>query len=155
MGKIADKVMAMMQAGARNADILATIKRMEDGVGLPAEQLQQEFAIFWGSFPNKTGKADAMKAYAVARRKASAQQILDGVERYRNKRDDRPWCNPGTFLRQCRWEDEVAQRVVRNDTLGASFLSAAIAAKGQENAAQRYTDPIGGPVRRLPRRQAD
>lgn len=70
-----------------------------------------EFAEeFWPIYPHKIGKADALKAFVKARKKASAQEIVEGVKRYvATKPADRPWCNPATFLNQERWTDEPAE----------------------------------------------
>lgn len=73
----------------------------------------REFAEFWSLFPNKVGKRDAERAFANARTRAPLEAILDGLRRYATKRDDRPWCNPATFLNQNRWEDEPAATAPR------------------------------------------
>lgn len=66
------------------------------------------FDQFWTIFPNKVGKRDAEKAFAKAVKRASLEAILAGVRRYAAKTDDRPWCNPATFLNQDRWGDQPA-----------------------------------------------
>jgi hypothetical protein len=66
------------------------------------------FSDFWAMFPNKVGKRDAEKAFATAVKRAGLDDILAGVERYAAKTDDRPWCNPATFLNQDRWGDQPA-----------------------------------------------
>lgn len=66
------------------------------------------FEQFWTMFPNKVGKRDAEKAFAKAIQRASLEAILAGLIRYAAKTDDRPWCNPATFLNQNRWEDQPA-----------------------------------------------
>lgn len=68
----------------------------------------REFERFWALYPNKVGKRDAEKAFAKARSRASFEAIMDGLGRYVAKIDDRPWCNPTTFLNQDRWEDQPA-----------------------------------------------
>jgi hypothetical protein len=79
----------------------------------PPKGATAEFERFWKIFPNKIGKAAAMKAFAFARKRgASAAEIVAGVERYvQSKPRDRPWCNPSTFLNQERWLDEPAPEV--------------------------------------------
>lgn len=69
---------------------------------------RDEFLEFYGLYPNKVGKADAMSAFGPARKRASFEEIMSGLRRYLAKRDDRPWCNPATFLRQDRWADQPA-----------------------------------------------
>ena len=67
-----------------------------------------EFATFWQRYPRKVGKLAAEKAYRQARTRASAQQLLDGVERYvRTKPAYADWAHPRTWLSQGRWLDEA------------------------------------------------
>jgi uncharacterized protein YdaU (DUF1376 family) len=68
---------------------------------------------FWALFPNKVGKADAVKAFDKARKRVDRQTMLDGLQRYVDKTDDRPWCNPSTWLNQDRWADQPAQQPQR------------------------------------------
>lgn len=66
-----------------------------------------DFDTFWARYPRKTAKLDAMKAYAKARTIASAEEILNGVDRYiAGKPDYADWCHPATFLNKGRWMDE-------------------------------------------------
>lgn len=66
-----------------------------------------EFEIFWRRFPRRVGKLAALKAYGKARKLASAEQIVQGVDRYiANKPAYADWCHPVTFLSQGRWMDE-------------------------------------------------
>ena len=68
----------------------------------------REFDEFWAIFPNKVGKRDAEKSFTAARSRASFEAIMSGLRRYAAKTDDRPWCNPTTFLNQDRWNDQPA-----------------------------------------------
>jgi hypothetical protein len=70
-----------------------------------------EFDRFWSIYPNKVGKRDAAKAFVGARQRADFETILAGVRRYSAKTDDRPWCNPATWLNQDRWADDPAAPV--------------------------------------------
>jgi hypothetical protein len=70
-----------------------------------------DFDQFWSIYPNKVGKRDAAKAFVGARQRADFETILAGVRRYSAKTDDRPWCNPATFLNQDRWADDPAAPV--------------------------------------------
>jgi hypothetical protein len=74
----------------------------------PASPARGEFDHFWAMFPNKVGKADASKAFVKARQRVDLQTMMDGLYRYVRKTDDRPWCNPSTWLNQDRWTDEPA-----------------------------------------------
>jgi hypothetical protein len=68
----------------------------------------REFTDFWSLFPNKVGRRDAERAFDKARQRVSFETIIAGLQRYASKADDRPWCNPATFLNQDRWEDQPA-----------------------------------------------
>jgi hypothetical protein len=71
------------------------------------------FSEFWAIFPNKVGKRDAETAFLKALTRADLETILEGVRRYAAKTDDRPWCNPATFLNQDRWADMPAPAPIR------------------------------------------
>jgi hypothetical protein len=143
---ITDLVTRMFVDGMPPAAIVAAVREAELG---KLSDIHQDFAEFWQLYPAKIGKGDAEKAYMQARRLVSAQILLDGVQRYAAKRDDRPWCHAGTWLRQRRWEDQEVPRVMRNGGLGDSFILAAMQAKEHENAALGTDDLFGGPVRRI------
>lgn len=68
------------------------------------------FEQFWDLYPNKVGKPKARTAFekAVTNRRATFQVIMAGLHVYVVKTDDRPWCNPATWLNQDRWEDSPA-----------------------------------------------
>jgi hypothetical protein len=68
----------------------------------------EDFDAFWNAYPNKVAKAAARKAFAAARRRVDASSLMNGLARYRAKLDDRPWCNPATWLNEDRWSDEPA-----------------------------------------------
>jgi hypothetical protein len=63
---------------------------------------------FWAAFPNKVGKADAMKAFDKASNKVTPEVLFPALNLYANKTDDRPFCNPSTWLNQERWLDQPA-----------------------------------------------
>lgn len=63
------------------------------------------FSQFWEIYPHKVGKRDAEKAFVQALKRDSFENIMAGLRRYIAKTDDRPWCNPSTFLNQDRWLD--------------------------------------------------
>jgi uncharacterized protein YdaU (DUF1376 family) len=67
------------------------------------------FDEFWMQYPNKIGKGAALKAYTSARSRADQQTIMVGLAKYAAKADDRPWCNPATWLNQDRWLDDPAK----------------------------------------------
>jgi hypothetical protein len=63
---------------------------------------------FWPLYPNKVGKPVARQSWVKARRTADLETILSGLRAYLAKIDDRPWCNPATWLNQERWNDAPA-----------------------------------------------
>lgn len=72
-----------------------------------------EFDRFWAMFPNKVGKADAFKAFDRAIKRVELETMMAGLDRYVHKTDDRPWCNPATWLNQDRWNDQPAAAMPR------------------------------------------
>lgn len=66
--------------------------------------------LFWEAYPNKIGKPDALKRLNRIRLsgKVSFTDLMSGLSRYLQKKDDRPWCNPATWLNQERWSDQPA-----------------------------------------------
>lgn len=65
--------------------------------------------VFWPGWPNKVGKPKALEKFRVARKTASLDEIMAGVERYvRDKPPERQWLNPATFLYQSRFHDQPA-----------------------------------------------
>jgi hypothetical protein len=70
---------------------------------------------FWPNVPNKLGKGKAREAYIKARKKASKDDILAGLPKYRayedgrkTQKDYRP-LHPATWLNQERWTDELGK----------------------------------------------
>jgi uncharacterized protein YdaU (DUF1376 family) len=65
---------------------------------------------FWEAFPNKVGKADAVRKLETIKKRGSIafSELMAGLGRYVAKTDDRPWCNPATWLHQQRWTDQPA-----------------------------------------------
>jgi hypothetical protein len=76
----------------------------EDALRLP-----NGFAEFWDLYPNKIGKQAAANAFRKALKRTSLGNLLLGLRAYVGKADDRPWCNPATWLNQGRWDDAPAQ----------------------------------------------
>ena len=68
------------------------------------------FDEFWKVFPNKVGKQAAEKSFAKVERSGtvSFDDLIAALRRYAGKTDDRPWCNPTTWLNQGRWTDQPA-----------------------------------------------
>jgi hypothetical protein len=73
----------------------------------PPRFAAERFDEFWAAYPNKVGKGEARKSFERIRLVGlvSIEELMAGLERYRAKADDRPWCNPATWLNQERWSD--------------------------------------------------
>lgn len=66
-----------------------------------------DFVAFWKRFPRKRdGKSEARKAYAKALTRATAEEIMDGLETYQFSDNPQFWPQASTFLNQCRWDHE-------------------------------------------------
>lgn len=104
-----------------------------------------EFDQFWELYPNKVGKQAARVAFeAVMRRAAVAfDQLMTGLGTYVAKTDDRPWCNPATWLNQHRWEDKPARPHNGKSVLAAA--DRAIERFGGMEAARAYVPGSEGP----------
>jgi hypothetical protein len=86
------------------------------------------FETWWAEYPKKVDPGAARKAYAAARKKASGEELLDGVKRYvealnaraaqegRDKPDPQFIKNPSGWLSGERWLDQpVGGRVIDQD----------------------------------------
>lgn len=72
------------------------------------DHIQAEFEEWWQAYPRKVGRLAAEKEYFKARRLASAEKLLTGVQRYvRTKPFEIAYCYPKTWLSQGRWLDDV------------------------------------------------
>jgi uncharacterized protein YdaU (DUF1376 family) len=108
------------------------------------------FEIWYAAFPNKVGRAAALKAFNIVRRarKATFAELMSGLARYiRTKPPDRAWCNPATWLNQGRWADEPAPVTSLRPTHGTDRQNAKLAARhdnltgsfaGSEDAAELW-----------------
>jgi hypothetical protein len=77
----------------------------------PADDWPSDYReMFWSKYPNKVGKPDALKKLDRVRKTAGVPwaELWGGLERYVGKTDDRPWCNPATWIHQQRWTDQPA-----------------------------------------------
>ena len=92
---------------------------------------REGFDEFWKMYPNKVGKGAAEKAFSKAIKKVSFDRLMQGLHKYANKTDDRPWCNPSTWLNQERWADEKPLAISNNGanvrSKGLTVAQAAIA----------------------------
>lgn len=94
---------------------------LESSLELTESQREQacgKFDQFWSLYPNKVGKKAARKKFDIALKSVDFEILMAALRAYVNKTDDRPWCNPETWLNQGRWDDEPAQQQ-RGGALGA------------------------------------
>lgn len=76
---------------------------------VPATSGGVEFEEFWKRYPKRVGKGQALKAYRAARKKASAETILEAVTKFPFERDRPQFIPyPATWLNGERWQDESA-----------------------------------------------
>lgn len=80
-------------------------KHARERASRPLVEFENEF---WPLYPNKVGKDAARKSWEKAVGRAPVSEIMAGLRQYAAKTDDRPWCNPATWLNQGRWADEPA-----------------------------------------------
>lgn len=68
--------------------------------------------VFWEAFPNKIGKKDALRRLERVEKsgKIPFAELMEALHRYANKTDDRPFCNPATWINQERWTDVPAAK---------------------------------------------
>ena len=88
------------------------MKNFASSVGWPADYRQQ----FWNKYPHKVGKAAALAKLERAAKtgRVTFENLMAGLDRYVRKTDDRPWCNPATWIHQDRWLDQPAAPAERN-----------------------------------------
>lgn len=69
--------------------------------------MQAEFTEFWKVYPAKVAKLAAMKAYEKARKLATAQELIEGVARYRQHKPAwQAYAHPASWLNAGRWLDD-------------------------------------------------
>lgn len=69
--------------------------------------LRSDFAAWYAAYPRKVAPGRAEKAYAKARNLTSADELLDGIERYRRgKASYADWRHPATWLNDKGWLDD-------------------------------------------------
>lgn len=93
---------------------------LSSAISLEGEEPQREqasghdrwsFDEFWKLYPHKVGKHDARRAFDRVKKTRTVRftEVVAGLLRYAAKTDDRPWCNPATWLNQGRWTDQPAE----------------------------------------------
>lgn len=106
----AQKCILLLSPPEVNGDLFGAVVAKDEIGDWPLDFRNQ----FWSPYPHKVGKADAMKALEVvskSKNRPSWATVMAGLDRYLHKTDDRPWCNPATWIRGHRWLDEPAAHV--------------------------------------------
>lgn len=91
----------------------AGLMRERGGPRGPAAPWPEDaFDQWWKLYPNKIAKPYAKTCFSKIEEAGGIEfdTLMEGTRRYVNKKDDRPWCNPSTFINQGRWTDEPPQR---------------------------------------------
>lgn len=76
-----------------------------------SDSVESDFSIWWEHVPNKKAKDGALTCYRRARKRATAQALLAGIQRYAASvagKDRKYIAHPTTWLNEGRWKDEDA-----------------------------------------------
>lgn len=110
------------------------------------------FDEFWKLYPHKVGKGAARRRFESIRKAKIVDftELIAGLLRYAAKTDDRPWCNPATWLNEHRWTDQPAPEVLPRDRRSENSLLAAFD-RIKPGLGARGVDykPVPGPVLRI------
>lgn len=82
---------------------------------------------FWPVYPRKVGKGAARPAFRAALKKASAEDIMAGLEKYRAAvagKDQQFIAHPKTWLSGERWTDDYNREEMTPDGVAVSDLAA-------------------------------
>lgn len=81
--------------------------------------IDEQFAAFWKSYPNRKGKGDARKAFATAIKKTTLETMLSAITKYvANKPGWQAYKHPGPWLRGEHWDDEWEPQQARVTSAG-------------------------------------
>jgi hypothetical protein len=99
-----------------------------------------EFSMFWDAYPRKTGKLEAERKFEIARRRATFEQIMDGLARC--EFDERPKfiMQPERWLHGGHWLD--VQTNLSADPYGLNAWHATITSDGTLSAAMYDPDDL-------------
>lgn len=103
---------------------------LEEGKPTPAESMAADFDEWWEGVWRLVGKGQAEKAYRTARKSATAIELLDGRDRYREKlkREEtktRYQAHPSTWLNGKRWLDEETPEQVNGEEYHSEWAALA------------------------------
>lgn len=135
--------------------IQSRVEKKERARGALAPGWPDDYAeVFWEAFPNKVGKQDAFRKLEKLAKAGAVQfsELMEALRRYANKTDDRPFCNPATWIHQGRWTDVPATNSNAKRTIqqaAADQLAMFRAITGKDRVGNEAGDP---PVRLLPAR---
>lgn len=75
---------------------------------------EEEFNVFWRSYPRRVARANARKAFDKAIKKATMQELLDGITAYvAHKPSYCDYAHPASWLNAERWLDEYEHTQAR------------------------------------------
>lgn len=75
---------------------------------------EEQFIIFWNSFPRKVAKANARKAFMKHIKLTTLEIMLDAITKYvAHKPTYADYCHPASWLNGARYEDEYEQPQAR------------------------------------------
>lgn len=109
----ADFALESTETSANGTEDYVTVHTEREGEGGMKKDLSSkpdEFDQWYARYPKKEAKDAARKAFPKARKKASLQELLDGLDRYVTavKGKDREFIAlPATWLNAGRWQDEI------------------------------------------------
>ncbi|MFC4731751.1 helix-turn-helix domain-containing protein [Salipiger abyssi] len=87
----------------------------------PSSGDPDQFEAFWKECPRKVGKGNARPAFKRALKKASAEQIIEGMRRFARVNagtDPQYVAHPTTWLNGERWADDLRPRAVSQQSNG-------------------------------------
>lgn len=93
------------------------IREDKTKIRIPPISPKNSFDIFWKSYPKKTGKQAALKAWQKSKSKPPIEIIIQKIEQQKKsdqwlKENGQYIPNPATWINQGRWDDEVTNREV-------------------------------------------
>lgn len=107
-----------------------SVKPVIEPVIEPVEYISRDFDRFWETYPKRVARGAARKAFAKARKSATAEQIIAGAERYARQvqgKDPKFTKHPATWLNSECWEDEAPPPGRQLSFSAASVLQGAFA----------------------------
>lgn len=107
------------------------------------ETIYASFEIFWETYPRKSGKQAALKAFMKAAVSSEPEAIVSGAKRYSSDPNIPPKQfipYPATWLNEGRWEDEALPERIKSKAELEAEEAANRARRIEREAAQRKLD---------------